>query len=238
MFCQSCGRELAESLKFCDGCGEEIAGPKAAPVAPIGKQIREEVRARSHDAWSGLKVFALSPVGGLAESYVLFDERRAIVAGVSYALLSLGGMLVGAMLFKAQIPLIGGSFSFGDLPAKMLLKLVTSLMIPFLSLSAALGITRLIFRGTGRFAGDVYTAGASLLPVAIVYLAVGLLGIANLEVILILAVFALTYVVLMLYSGCSRIAGIPEAAAAPAVPIILLVSGWLTKIVVVAMWKP
>jgi hypothetical protein len=56
------------------------------------------------------------------------------------------------------------------------------------------------------------------------------------EVILVLSLFALTYSILMLYAGCSRIGGISEAGAAPAVPIILLLSAWITKIIVTALW--
>jgi hypothetical protein len=41
----------------------------------------------------------------------------------------------------------------------------------------------------------------------------------------------------MLYAGCSRIAGIPEAGAAPAVPIMLMLSGWLTKVVLVSVFS-
>jgi hypothetical protein len=37
---------------------------------------------------------------------------------------------------------------------------------------------------------------------------------------------------LVLYSGCSQIAGIPEAGAAPAVLIMLLVSVWRTKAII------
>jgi hypothetical protein len=75
-----------------------------------------------------------------------------------------------------------------------------------------------------------------LLPSGVLVLAAALLGAANVEVILVLSLFALTYSILMLYAGCSRIGGISEAGAAPAVPIILLVSAWLTKIIVVALW--
>ncbi|HXO26757.1 MAG TPA: molecular chaperone DnaJ, partial [Thermoanaerobaculia bacterium] len=95
---------------------------------------------------------------------------------------------------------------------------------------------RQIFRGKGRFAGDVYTAGAALLPWAFLVLAAALLGVANIEVIVVIWLFALTYSILMLYAGCSRIGGISEAGAAPAVPIMLLVTAWITKIVAVALW--
>ena len=97
-------------------------------------------------------------------------------------------------------------------------------------------LARAIFHGKGRLAGDVYTAGAVLLPSGVLVLVASLLGAANVEVILILSIFSLTCSILILYSGCSRIAIISEAGAAPAVPIILLLSAWITKIVVTALW--
>ena len=100
----------------------------------------------------------------------------------------------------------------------------------------ASALARAIFHGKGRLAGDVYTAGAVLLPTGLLVLLSSLLGVANVEVIAILFLFALTYSILILYAGCSRIGCISEAGAAPAVPIILLLSAWITKIIVTALW--
>ena len=46
------------------------------------------------------------------------------------------------------------------------------------------------------------------------------------------AVFALSYTVLILFTGCTRIS---EIATVRAVPIIILVTAWLSKIVYAAM---
>jgi hypothetical protein len=117
-----------------------------------------------------------------------------------------------------------------------MVKLVVLGLVPFASLIVSGAVARLIFRGSGRFAGDVYTAGAVLLPSGFLALLAALLGAGNVEIIVVLWLFALTYSILMLYAGCSRIGGISEAGAAPAVPIILLASAWITKIIVVAVW--
>ena len=49
------------------------------------------------------------------------------------------------------------------------------------------------------------------------------------------AVFALSYTVLILFTGCTRISEIATVRAVPAVPIIILVTAWLSKIVYAAM---
>jgi hypothetical protein len=75
-----------------------------------------------------------------------------------------------------------------------------------------------------------------ILPSGLFVLLGSVVGVANFEVIAILFLFAATYTVLILYAGCSRICGIPEPVVAPAVPVILLISLWITKVLVTAIW--
>jgi hypothetical protein len=135
---------------------------------------------------------------------------------------------------------LGGMFPvgqlMGELTATQLFKVLFLGLVPFASLIGACALARAVFHGKGRLAGDVYTAGAVLLPTGVFVLLSALLGVANFEVIAILFLFALTYSILILYAGCSRIGCISEAGAAPAVPIILLLSAWITKIIVAALW--
>jgi len=237
MFCVSCGRALADDLRFCDGCGADVNRGAAAPAAALTDQITKEMKARSRDAWQGIKLFARSPVGGLPQSFALFDDRRAIQVGIAFAVIYESALFLGGVIFKSKSQsLLGGMLPIGELTATQMFKLVVLGLVPFVSLIVAGTLARYIFRGEGRFAGDVYTAGAVLLPSGVLALLAALLGAANVEVILVLSLFALTYSILMLYAGCSRIGGISEAGAAPAVPIILLASAWITKIIVVAVW--
>jgi hypothetical protein len=237
MFCKSCGRALADTLRFCDGCGTDVNGGAAGAAIPLSQQLRSEVKARSLDAWQGVKLFAKSPVGGLPESFAMFDDQRAIQVGIVFAIVYEIALLLGAFIFKSKAAgLLGGILPIGELTAAQMFKVLFLGLVPFASLIGACALARAIFRGKGRFAGDVYTAGAVLLPSGFLVLVASLLGAANFEVILVLSLFALTYSILMLYAGCSRIGSISEVGAAPAVPIILLLSAWITKIIVTAVW--
>ena len=237
MFCSKCGRALAENLRFCDGCGADVGAGAATPAVPLAEQFTSEVKARSRDAWQGIRLFAKSPVGGLAESFALFDDRRAIQVGIAFAVLYEAALFLGGLIFRSKADaMLGAWLPIGEVTATQMFKLLVLGLVPFASLVGAGALARQIFRGKGRFAGDVYSAGAVLRPSGVLVLAAALLGAANVEVILVLSLFALTYSILMLYAGCSRIGGISEAGAAPAVPIILLLSTWLTKIIVVALW--
>ena len=237
MFCQSCGRSLADTLRFCDVCGTDLNAGRAGNATALSQQLKIEVKARSLDAWQGAKLFAKSPVGGLQESFALFDDQRAIQVGIVFAIMYEIALLLGALIFKSKAAgLLGGFLPIGELSAAQLFKVLFLGLVPFVSLIGACALARAIFHGKGRFAGDVYTAGAVLLPSGFLVLVASLLGAANFEVIMILSLFSLTYSILILYAGCSRIAIISEAGAAPAVPIILLLSAWITKIVVTAIW--
>jgi len=237
MFCMSCGRALAENLRFCDACGAELIRGGASSTTPLSQQLRSEVKARSQDAWQAFKLFAKSPVGGLPESFALLNDQRAIQVGIVFAVMYEIALLLGALIFKSRVAqLLGGFLPIGELTASQLFKVLLLGLVPFGSLVGASALARAIFRGTGRLPGDVYTSGAVLLPFGMFALTASILGAANVEVIGILLLFALTYSILILYAGCSRLGGISEAGAAPAVPIILLLSAWITKIIVTALW--
>jgi hypothetical protein len=64
----------------------------------------------------------------------------------------------------------------------------------------------------------------------------GILGMGNIEVIALVSVFALSYTVLILYTGCTQISQISKVRAVPAVPLIILIAGWISKIVFAMMF--
>jgi hypothetical protein len=258
MFCKSCGQELPNEARWCSGCGTPVTvrpdgGPSgasgasaAAAPAPdpnqaadgpsLSRHIGDEVKARSRDAWSGIKLFAKSPVGGLPQSYAMFEPERAMQVGIAFAVIYEITFFIGMYMMASRA---AGIFGIGvrvsDASIGLLFKVILVGLVPFASLVGASVLARKMFRGSGILAGDFFTAGASLLPFGIAVLITAILGAANFEVIVVLFVFALSYNILMLYSGCSHIAGIPESGAAPAVPVMLLVSAWLTKVIIAAM---
>ena len=41
MFCKSCGRELAQNLRFCDSCGADVNGGGAGAASPLAQQLKK-----------------------------------------------------------------------------------------------------------------------------------------------------------------------------------------------------
>ncbi|MDA8162903.1 MAG: hypothetical protein M0022_08410 [Desulfobacteraceae bacterium] len=66
---------------------------------------------------------------------------------------------------------------------------------------------------------------------------IGLLGIGNFNVILILLVFTICYTILVLYSGCTKISKISEGGSAIAVPLMLILSAWFSKLIFSVLLK-
>lgn len=127
------------------------------------------------------------------------------------------------MLFKDEISLFN---------------LVALSITSFLSIAEASFVTRKLFRGAGSIKADIFIAGTALIPITLFILISYFLGLVNLEIIAVFSVIAITYTILMIYTGCHQISKIPENGSALAVSVMLILSGWLFKILVVSNLIP
>ena len=168
--------------------------------------------------------FALDPVGGLPGACHGLDKSSAIAVGVTFCAFY---VLCNCFFAHQCLP----KEAFAQIPT---LNLVISSAVPFLALAAANFLTRLLFRGSGNPGCDFFLAGAVLLPAAVLLAVVGIVGILNIEVVLAASVFAVCLTILMLYAGCHRIYELSERSATIAVPVMLVASAWLIKIVYVS----
>lgn len=235
MFCTECGGPLDVSgqCRSCAGRGF-LAQSQSASASPVGvgvlgtmdrpgaPQVSAKVKAASKDATAAFKTFATNPVGGLPAAFANLGTARAVGVGVVFGVVSVLCVFIGIYIALPSFskPDIGDSIKFMAFGA-----------VPFLSLFAAAAATRKVFGGQGSYHGDCFIAGAALLPFGFLILLTGLLGIANLEISLLLLVFALCYGILMLYTGITKISLVSESRAAFAVPVMIIVSFWLTKII-------
>lgn len=104
-------------------------------------------------------------------------------------------------------------------------------------------ISRKVFRGQGVFAGDIFIAGATLLPCAVFLLLLALLvsigkgniGIKIISGVFVAGVFVVYHTVLILYHGFTKISKVSDGAAAIAIASILSLSVWLTKIMITSL---
>lgn len=236
MFCSDCGKEIPEDAEFCSSCGASVKQGK-----PASPELAAKLKVVSQDALGAFKVFAVNPVGGLSVAFESLDRSRALWAGIFFALvfdvLMFLGMYLGIKKVQGGIgSLLGFYPSLGEIKFADVLKLFIGGAIPPASIALASFLSRKIFCGTDGFEGDIFIGGAALLPFGFFSVITGILGVANFKVVAILLVFTICYTILMLYSGCTKISKISEGGAAAAVPIMLLLSAWFSKIIFSAMW--
>lgn len=232
MYCHNCGKQASNNAQNCPACGVRLSRGAA-----IAGEISSRAKVASQDAFQAFKTFATDPVGGLQPAFLGLGPERALAAGIVFAvvfdLCFAIGLGIGSRHYLGwlNVLLYGSDSGF----VQFLKSLVVG-MVPPLALFASCALARVMFRGTGATAGDVFTAGAALLPSGFLVLIGSLLGVGNVEVVAVLAIFALSYTILMLYSGCTGIAMTSQAGAALAVPVMLIASSWLTKVILTAIW--
>jgi hypothetical protein len=191
------------------------------PPAPAAPAAPGRTGTASKDAVESLKLFVRNPIGGLEAAYLRLDEKRAIGAGIAFAVIYLLCWL--AALYVSNVPRPGG--------VDGLIKFIMSGAVPFISLIGASALARKIFNGAGSLGGDCFIAGASLLPFGVWIVLSSLLGITNWKISLALSVFAFCFTILILHTGSTRISKISEEKSALAVPVMILASGLLMYVI-------
>ena len=172
-----------------------------------------------NEALRALPLFIFNPGGGLLPVFARL--KHSGVAGLVYGAIAVvcfvGGVVLGWQVPVSlwQLGVVGG--------------------VPFVSLVVVSAIARLLFRRRGSLSGDIFTAGATLLPVGFFVCVSGFLTVIPNSILTILAVFAGCYSILTLYSGCTQIANLSEAQAAFVVPVMVLISSWLAYLAFTAI---
>ncbi|HEY6970937.1 MAG TPA: zinc ribbon domain-containing protein [Candidatus Angelobacter sp.] len=254
MFCGSCGKQIPDGSGFCPSCGAAAGSGAPRPAANAGAstgpsaaaaqraKIEAQFKAGSQDAIQAFMVLLKDPVGGLAKSYGLFDEGRALMVGgifgVVFALvlmlaaLSGGGGGLGMMMGgagggdTAALIAAARAAGYGPSTAKVMFQALIGGLVFAAVLMGVCVLVRVVFKGTSKLAGEIYTAGACLLPLALGVAVTLILGMVGLyRIIPAVLVFAGAYMILMLFAGFQRIVGISEGKAALAVPCALVIAG-------------
>lgn len=189
----------------------------------VATEVASKVKSTLNDAIQGLKIFLINPVGGLPVFFQGLGKERALGVGIAFGIAYVVCFVFACQNFLTQ-------FSSNS----SLFNLILASAANFLSIAGASFLTRKLFRGYGSFQGDIFIAGVALVPASLLLLISSLLGITNVEIIVIVMVVAITYTILMIYTGCHKISGIPENAAAFAVSVMLLLSGWLFKVLILS----
>ena len=221
MFCMNCGATITgDTLAACGSCGKSNAR------MPSGAEVSRVIKEASSDALAAIGRVSTDPVGGLEASFQMLGEIRARSAGFAFGT---------AFAVLATLAAWIASSRMGMGTPKVLVAVFFVALAPFVAILGVSAGARSIFRGVGSIAPDVFTAGVSLQPLGLLFVLAVILGSANYKIVLALALLAVTYMICILFTGCTRLSGIPQRFAPLTVAVMLLALMWLTTIVAGAL---
>lgn len=190
----------------------QALGFSAVWLSNVGSLPKEAVKAA--------QLFLFNPLGGMLPAFAKLERFRAAqVAGI-FALAAIGSGVLGWLMLSANLT----NSRLANAPVNSLFLLG---LVAFCNLAIASGAARLVLKRPGSVAGDLFVAGATLLPLGLSLLLVGSLSVLGLDgsvSTLFLLPFASCYTVLTLYSGCSQISNLSEAQSVPVAALMLIFS--------------
>jgi hypothetical protein len=224
-------------------------------VEVFAQQAKVAAMAAGSDALKAFKVMAKNPVGGLRTAYENLGAKRAMAVGIFFAALyAIVFILAGRAMVSAASAQntamssfssrsFSGSNSFSEFSREAktgesgssffgtLFKLILLSALPFGVAVGGFAAVRAMFKGEGTIFSDMFVAGASLVPPGVFLLIAWVLGAMNFEIILAVALFAMTTSVLILYSGFTTLLRVSEAVATIAIPLMILAVFYVTTVV-------
>lgn len=210
--------QMFASQSDLSSCQLAEAAVQSLQVRYKSRQIMSGIRELINDTRTALSTFVVNPAGGMLPAYAKLTLPRAVRLSILMAIAFNVCFTVGANLAWRQL--------YGNLVP--IDKLVFTGGAVFLGFAVSSFFMRSIWRGRGSFVGDLFIAGAALLPMGILVLLSGAIGFSNSAIALsVLSIFTTSYAVLTTYSGCNQISNMSEEASTLSVPIIFCLTGFV-----------
>jgi hypothetical protein len=107
--------------------------------------------------------------------------------------------------------------------------------MPLLSLAGSIALVRLVTRSRGSLGADTLIAGATWLPLGLSLPVLALLG-RNVELVAFMSLVLSILPILVLNSAFTRAMGLSDRGSVFAIPVTLVLSLWLFKVIFVALF--
>jgi hypothetical protein len=226
MFCSQCGTASDGAAVACAQCGIDLQ--RKAPAS----LNTERAVAASKDAARAVKLLLTDPVGSIGAAYDALSGRQPVDVGITFCAVFILSCVLGMRTVARSVSSGLVSVSIG---VKEILQVALLAAVPAATIVAIFFGIHLAVRQEKSLPRALFAGGAALIPLALFNLAGGLLGPENWQVLALLALVALSYTILLLYAGCRDVLKASSAISAAAVPVIIVVTAWVTKIVAAAM---
>lgn len=192
--------------------------PPRADYQRAAQDAMHSAQAAARDAFATFMKLIYNPVGALPEAYRALSATQAIGVGAVFVVVAVVCLLIsgGGVLSMASAGMLSLGFK------GFLIGLFTTLGAAA-GIAAGSWLSRLVCRGEGNLAFDIFIGGAALLPIGLGTLASYLLGIVGISGVIgqlpVLVGFSLC--VLVVFTGLARVAGIKEGLASYLVAAVL-----------------
>ena len=165
-----------------------------------------------------LITYLFNPGGGLLPAFSSLEKNEALEVGIIYG-------IIADLMFVVSVYINWRNWSSNDFP---FVALCFVGIIPFMSLIISSHLIRFFSNSPGSIDTDVFIAGTTLVPLGLM---TGIMGFISLSLnifILPFIVFGCSYTILTLYIGYTQVLNLNEAKAAFVVPLILVISIFLS----------
>ncbi|MCX7016358.1 MAG: DUF4339 domain-containing protein [Candidatus Sumerlaeota bacterium] len=186
--------------------------------AEVGKQA-------TRDAFAAFRVFMAKPVAGLPVAYRSLSPAASlstsIVYLIAYLLLITAGLILndslGAMMGAMNVSKFG-----------VWIRIATTSVVPFVGIALLLLGAGKLMHAPETYHAALFTSGACMAPLGFATLVFSLLAGSSMPLAAAIQVFAICYVVLILYSGLTKIYQISDSWSSFFTPLIIVLNLWAT----------
>lgn len=207
--------------------------PPRADYQRAAQDAIQTAKAAAKDAFATFMKLIYNPVGALPEAYAALAPTQAIGVGVVFAVVAVVCLLVSGGGVLSMVG--GGALSLGF---KGFVIGLGATLGAAAGIAAGSWLSRLLLRGEGNLAFDIFIGGATLLPLGLGTLASYLLGVVGISGVIgqLPMLIGLSLTVLVVFTGLARVAGIKEGLASYLVAGVLaagmLVAYLITRVLV------
>ena len=208
-----------------------LMGLKSEQMQETGKKMIETSKVATANAFSAFKKFSVDPVGGLLGAYQSLSKTAAMSAGIVFDV-----VFVLCVILSIKI---AGLTEEMETAKNMWFWVIIGSLTPPIGMLLALIIIRNALRIRETIHADVFIAGATILFLGLFFI-VGSIFMKNFNpgtlfgmiMMSILVAFLISYTILILFSGLTKIYGLTDSKASFVLPMVLVVSSALTYLMI------
>ena len=187
--------------------------PDTAEKAKDSAQIAlKKAKEATGHAITAIKIIVIDPMGGQGKAWGLLGEDKGMLAGITcvafYCLLPLAYLYMNNII---------------SAPIKIQLIAISFIILPPLLIAISSYIIVKIFVKNCSFKGIVFSTGIAMLPLIIGLFVTGVVGITNIEIVILATIFSLTSFCLLLNAGLMQVHKLPAKIAFWSTPLIISV---------------